>query len=77
MTKVAIGFLGLAVANFVLSWLALGLFGLSAERQVHRMRLALVRNVIFQEIGWFDAHSSGEILTRLSEYVNALLFTDD
>ncbi|XP_046862109.1 ATP-dependent translocase ABCB1-like isoform X2 [Xenia sp. Carnegie-2017] len=72
MTKVAIGFLGLAVANFVLSWLALGLFGLSAERQVHRMRLALVRNVIFQEIGWFDAHSSGEILTRLSEDINKI-----
>jgi ATP-binding cassette subfamily B (MDR/TAP) protein 1 len=69
MTTVSILYIGLAAGNFFFSWLGIGLFGYSAERQVHKMRLALFRNVIHQEIGWFDKHSSGEILSRLSEYV--------
>ncbi len=66
---VAYWYVGLAAGNFFFSWLGLGLFGYCAERQVHKMRLALFRNAIHQEIGWFDSHSSGEILSRLSEYV--------
>lgn len=69
MTTVAIWYIGLAAGNFLFSWLGIGLFGYSAERQVHKMRLALFRNAIHQEIGWFDSHSSGEILSRLSQYV--------
>ena len=69
MTTVAIWYIGLAAANLFFSWLGIGLFGYSAERQVHKMRLALFRNAIHQEIGWFDSHTTGEILNRLSEYV--------
>jgi ABC-type multidrug transport system fused ATPase/permease subunit len=47
----------------------MGLFGLSAERQAHKMRLALFRSALHQEIGWFDAHTSGELINRLTEYV--------
>ena len=67
MTDVAIWYIGLAVGNFVFSWLGLGLFGYCAERQMHKMKLTLFRNLIHQEIGWFDRHSSGELLSRLSE----------
>ena len=67
MTDVAIWYIVLALGNFVFSWLGLGLFGYCSERQMHKMKLALFRNVIHQEIGWFDSHSSGEILSRLSE----------
>lgn len=69
MTKMAGWYIGFAVANFLFAWMGLGLFALSAERQVHKMRLAMFRNIIYQEIGWFDAHSSGELNTRLTEYV--------
>ena len=48
----------------------MGLFGLSAERQAHKMRLALFRSATYQEIGWFDAHTSGELINRLTEYVD-------
>ncbi|XP_028401686.1 multidrug resistance protein 1-like [Dendronephthya gigantea] len=72
MTTVAIWYIGLAAANLFFSWLGLGLFGLSAERQVHKMKLALFRNAIHQEIGWFDSHSTGEILSRLSEDINKI-----
>lgn len=67
MTDVAIWYIVLALGNFVFSWLGLGLFGYCSERQMHKMKLALFRNIIHQEIGWFDSHSSGEILSRLSE----------
>ena len=76
-TTVSYWYIGLAAANFFFAWLGIGLFGYSAERQTHKMRLALFRNVIHQEIGWFDSHSSGEILSRLSEYVLVFLFFYD
>lgn len=69
MTKVAGWYVGIAFANLLFAWMALGLWGLTAERQVHKMRLALFRNIINQEIGWFDTHPSGELNTRLTEYV--------
>ena len=69
MTKVAVWYTGIAVGNFLFAWMGMGLFALSAERQIQKMRLAMFRNVIYQEIGWFDEHSSGEINSRLVEYV--------
>ena len=69
MTKVSLWYIGFALANLLFAWVGLGLWGLSAERQVHKMRIALFRNMIHQEIGWFDTHSSGELGTRLTEYV--------
>ena len=69
MTTIAYWYIGIAVANFGFAWMGLGLFGLAAQRQAYKMRLAMFRNVIYQEIGWFDAHSSGELNVILSEYV--------
>ena len=69
MTTVALWYIGIAVATLISAWVGLGLWGLSAERQVHKMRMAMFRNIINQEIGWFDTHSSGELGTRLTEYV--------
>jgi len=37
----------------------------SAERQVQRIRFALFRNILRQEIGWFDIHNTGELNNRL------------
>ena len=47
--------------------MGLGLFELSAERQAHKMRLALFQSALHQEIGWFDAHTGGELINRLTE----------
>ena len=69
MTTIAYWYIGIAAANFGFAWMGLGLFGLTAQRQAHKMRLAMFRNVIYQEIGWFDEHSSGELNVNLSEYV--------
>ena len=69
MTTVALWYIGFAFANLLFAWVGLGLWGLSAERQVHKMRLAMFRNIIHQEIGWFDTHPSGELGAILTEYV--------
>ena len=43
-------------------------FGICGQRLAYRLRIALYRNILFQEIGFFDldANSSGALTTRLS-----------
>ena len=55
----------LGALSIVFYWLAWSGWMISAERQVRRMRFALLRNVLRQEIGWFDVHSTGELNHRL------------
>ena len=69
MTTIAKWYIAFAFMNLFFSWIGLGFWGLAAERQVHKMRLAMYRNIIHQEIAWFDIHSSGELGNRLTEYV--------
>lgn len=51
--------------SIVFYWIAWNGWMISAERQVRRMRFALLRNILRQEIGWFDVHSTGELNHRL------------
>ena len=73
MTDVALWYIAFAVGNLVCCWAGLGLWGLSAERQIHKMRMVMFRNIVHQEIGWFDVHSCGELGTRLTEYVKSVI----
>lgn len=47
-------------------------WAIAAERQSHRIRQAFFKNVVRQEIGWFDTHESGELNTRLSDDINKI-----
>lgn len=38
---------------------------IAAERQVRRMRFALFRSIMRQEMGWFDMLNPGELSSRL------------
>ena len=38
---------------------------IAAERQVRRMRYALFRSIMRQEMGWFDKLNPGELSSRL------------
>ena len=38
---------------------------ISAERQVRRIRYALFRSIMNQEMGWFDTLNPGELSSRL------------
>ncbi|XP_028410025.1 multidrug resistance protein 1-like [Dendronephthya gigantea] len=72
MTTIAFWYIGFAFGNLLFAWAGLGLWGLSAERQIHKMRLAMFRNIIHQDVGWFDTHPSGELGTILTEDMNKL-----
>ena len=57
-----IGILVMAAAYFQIF-----LFIIAAERQIIRMRLAFFRNVLRQEVGWFDTNTAGELSIKLTE----------
>ena len=45
------------------------LYQLAAERQVYKIRLLFYQAILRQNIGWFDSNPSGELSSRLTEYV--------
>ncbi|MFN7144491.1 MAG: ABC transporter ATP-binding protein [Myxococcota bacterium] len=55
-------FLLVGVFGFLRAWL----YTLAGERVVARLRKALYANVVRQEVGFFDAQRTGELLNRLS-----------
>ncbi|XP_046843213.1 ATP-dependent translocase ABCB1-like isoform X2 [Xenia sp. Carnegie-2017] len=70
LTTIALWYIAIAFANFSFAWMGLGLFGLAAQRQAYKMRAALFRNAIYQEVGWFDENSSGELNFILSDQID-------
>ncbi|CAF3335982.1 unnamed protein product [Rotaria sp. Silwood2] len=52
-------------ASILCYWIAWSTWLLAAERQVRRIRYALFRNILRQEIGWFDVCNAGELSNRL------------
>ena len=55
----------LGFVSIVFYWIAWASWIIAAERQVRRIRYALFRNIVRQEIGWFDVHNAGELSSRL------------
>ena len=68
-------YVGIAVAMAIVVALQMVMWGLTAERQVHAMRKAFFKSILRQEMAWFDMNDSGELNTRLSEYVILYKFT--
>lgn len=64
---IAVGWV-VVIALQMISW------GLTAERQVHAIRKAFFKSILRQEMAWFDMNDSGELNTRLSEYVISYSF---
>ncbi len=60
-------FIAIAVGVFIFANLQISFFQLACERQVQKIRHLYYQAILRQEIGWFDAHSSGELATRLTE----------
>lgn len=46
-------------------WIAWTSWIVTAERQIRRIRFHLFRNILRQEIAWFDLHNTGELSSRL------------
>ncbi|CAI8057874.1 ATP-dependent translocase ABCB1 [Geodia barretti] len=65
-------YVGLALAVLLSTFLANALLNMSGYRQTRRMRLAFFRNVLHQEIGWFDVTDSAELSTRLADDIEKI-----
>ena len=66
-TKFALYYVYLACGTLIVAYGQMGLWSLTATRQVRQMRLAFFRSVLKQDIGWFDTTDPGELNNRLSE----------
>ncbi|GFR58639.1 multidrug resistance protein 1 [Elysia marginata] len=66
--QLVIGGLIVALATFGQVFL----FVYTAERQVIRMRLAFYRNIMRQEMAWFDANSCGEMTVKLTDDISRI-----
>ncbi|RUS77640.1 hypothetical protein EGW08_014600 [Elysia chlorotica] len=63
------------VGGIINGLVALGqvyLFVYTSERQVIRMRLAFYRNIMRQEMAWFDANSCGEMTVKLTDDISRI-----
>lgn len=58
---------GISVAVFIVALVQVAGFQWAAERQTHKIRLKYYRAIIRQDIAWFDANPTGELVNRLSE----------
>ena len=58
-------YLIIGFTSITLCWIAWSFWIIAAERQVRRIRFALFRNILRQEIGWFDVNNAGELSNRL------------
>lgn len=53
----------------VAAYLQVSLWTLAAGRQVKRIRTLFFHRIMQQDIGWFDVNETGELNTRLTEWV--------
>jgi len=48
---------------------------MACERQVYRLRNVFFSQIIRQDITWFDTNQSGDLTSKLFEYVAHFLLT--
>ena len=53
----------------VAAYLQVSFWTLAAGRQVRRIRKLFFHKIMQQDIGWFDINETGELNTRLTEWV--------
>ncbi|XP_048881323.1 ATP-dependent translocase ABCB1 isoform X10 [Brienomyrus brachyistius] len=72
MTNRAYYFVGIGVAVLILGTFQVLLFLLAATRQTKRIRERYFHSVIHQQMGWFDTHQIGVLITRLTDDINTI-----
>eukprot|EP00741_Cyanophora_paradoxa_P003931 tig00000741_g3824.t1 len=68
----AVVFVLIGIAVFFASWLETGLWMVNAERQSRRIRTALLKSMLRQEVAWFDGHKPGELSSRINSDVKLI-----
>ena len=65
--KIAYWYVGIAFVILISGYLMMACWGLASERQNFKIRLAVFRSILRQNIAWFDYHDAGELNSRLVE----------
>lgn len=69
---ISLKMLGVAVLSGIFSFIQTGLLVPTGERVSCRLRKRLFNAISHQEIGFFDKHQTGELLSRLSQDTNTI-----
>ncbi|MBN3300230.1 ABCBB protein, partial [Amia calva] len=72
MTKFAYYYVAIGAGVFLLGYVQICLWVMSAARQIQKIRKMYFRKVMRMEIGWFDCNSVGELNTRMSDDINKI-----
>ena len=59
----------MGVIVLVAAYMQVAFWTLSAGRQAKRLRTLFFHRIMRQDIGWFDVNETGELNTRLIEWV--------
>lgn len=63
---ISVGLLGLFCVQSAMITVRSALLNISGERMAAHMRKDLFKSILSQDVGWFDAHRTGDVITRLS-----------
>ncbi|XP_012936337.1 ATP-dependent translocase ABCB1 isoform X2 [Aplysia californica] len=72
MTDFAIYYCIIAGGVMLTAYLQVAMWMTAAERQAHRIRQEFLKNVLRQDIGWYDTHEAAELNTRLADDVTKI-----
>ncbi|ESO88014.1 hypothetical protein LOTGIDRAFT_126879, partial [Lottia gigantea] len=56
----------------ILGYIQISVWMITAERQIHRIRLTFYGNILKQDIRWFDLNDSGQLNSRLSDDIGRI-----
>ncbi|XP_046555643.1 phosphatidylcholine translocator ABCB4-like [Haliotis rubra] len=72
MEEFSLYYVYIALGVIVLGYGQVAFWMTAAERQSHRIRLAFIKNILRQDISWYDVNEVGELNTRLSDDINKI-----
>ncbi|XP_067650527.1 ATP-dependent translocase ABCB1-like isoform X2 [Haliotis asinina] len=72
MEEYSLYYVYIALGVMVLGYGQVAFWMSAAERQSHRIRLAFIKNILRQDISWYDVNEVGELNTRLSDDINKI-----
>ena len=67
MAKRAIYFAIIGAITLVFAFFQISLWVMASQRQITRMKKAVFKAILAQEVGWFDLHNHAEITSQLVE----------
>ena len=67
LTKFSYYYIALAFGLAVAILFQMACWGVTAERQVDKIRKAYFKSILRQDMTWFDVYETGELNTRLSK----------